>query len=65
MARQVRRSEGWLGRIGLVLLGVLIVWFVVSSVLGFVFSLIRMLLFVALFAVVAWFVLIGPPDRRD
>ncbi|MGH9192951.1 MAG: hypothetical protein ACRDZ0_10840 [Acidimicrobiales bacterium] len=65
MARQVRRSEGWLGRIGLVLLGVLIVWFVVSSVLGFVFSLIRMLLFVALFAIVAWFVLIGAPDRRD
>ena len=47
------------------LLGVLIFWFVVSSVLGFVFSLIRMLLFVALFAIVAWFVLIGPPDRHD
>jgi hypothetical protein len=65
MARQVRRSEGWLGRVGLVLLGVLIVWFLVSSVLGFVFSLIRMLLLVALFAIVAWFVLIGPPDRHD
>jgi hypothetical protein len=65
MARQVRRSEGWLGRVGVVLLGVLIVWLVVSSVLGFVFSLIRMLLLVALFAIVAWFVLIGPPDRHD
>jgi hypothetical protein len=65
MARQVRSSEGWMGRVGLVLLGVLITWFVVSSVLGFVFSLIRMLLFVALFAIVAWFVLIGPPDRHD
>ncbi|HET6834193.1 MAG TPA: hypothetical protein VFH30_10005 [Acidimicrobiales bacterium] len=65
MARQVRRSGGWMGRVGLVLLGVLIVWLVVSSVLGFVFSLIRMLLFVALFAIVAWFVLIGPPDRHD
>jgi uncharacterized membrane protein len=65
MARQVRRSEGWLGRVGLVLLAVLIVWFLVSSVLGFVFSLIRMLLFVALFAIVAWFVLIGPPDSND
>ncbi|MGH9215706.1 MAG: hypothetical protein ACRD0V_10145 [Acidimicrobiales bacterium] len=65
MARPVRRSEGWLGRVGLVLLGVLIVWFVVSSLLGFVFSLIRMLMFVALFAIVAWFVLIGPPDRRE
>jgi hypothetical protein len=65
MARQVRHSEGWLGRIALVLLAVLVVWFLVSSVLGFVFSLIRVLLFVALFAIVAWFVLIGPPDRND
>jgi hypothetical protein len=65
VARPVRRSEGWLGRVGLVLLGVLIVWFVASSLLGFVFSLIRMLMFVALFAIVAWFVLIGPPDRRE
>ena len=65
MARQVRRSEGWLGRVGVVLLAVLIVWLLVSSVLGFVFSLIRMLLFVALFAIVAWFVLIGPPGRHD
>ena len=65
MARQVRRSDGWLGRVGLVLLAVLIVWLLVSSVLGFVYSLIRMLLLVALFAIVAWFVLIGPPDRHD
>jgi hypothetical protein len=65
MARQARRSEGWMGRIALVLLAVLVVWLLVSSVLGFVFSFIRMLLFVALFAIVAWFVLIGPPDRRD
>jgi hypothetical protein len=65
MARQVRRSEGWMGRVALVLLAMLVVWFLASSVLGFVFSLIRMLLFVALFAIVAWFVLIGPPDRHD
>jgi hypothetical protein len=65
MARQARRSEGWLIRIGFVLLGVLIVWLVISSIVGFVFSLIRMLLFLGLFAIVAWFVLIGPPDRRD
>jgi|GEM_PF-2656703 hypothetical protein len=65
MARQVRRSEGWLGRVGLVLLAVLVVWFLVSAALGFVFSLVRTLLFIALFAIVAWFVLIGPPDRRD
>jgi uncharacterized membrane protein len=65
MARQVRRSEGWLGRVGLVVLAVLVVWLLVSAVLGFVFSLIRTLLFIALFAIVAWFVLIGPPDRPD
>jgi Ca2+/Na+ antiporter len=65
MARQAPRSDGLLTRIGFVLLGVLIVWLVVSSILGFVFSLIRMLLFLALFAIVAWFVLVGPPDRRD
>ena len=65
MARQVRRSEGWLGRVGLLLLAVLVVWFFVSAVLGFVFSLIRTLLFIALFAIAAWFVLIGPPDHQD
>jgi hypothetical protein len=65
MARQVRRSDGWLGRIGLVVLAVLVVWFVVSALVGVVFSLIRTLLFIALFAIVAWFVLIGPPDRHD
>jgi uncharacterized membrane protein len=65
MARQVRRSDGWLGRIGLVVLAVLVVWFVVSALVGVVFSLIRTLLFIALFAIVAWFALIGPPDRHD
>ena len=54
-----------MGRVALVLLAMLVVWLLVSSVLGFVFSLIRMLLFVALFAIVAWFVLIGPPDRHE
>ena len=54
-----------MGRVALVLLAMLVVWLLVSSVLGFVFSVIRMLLFVALFAIVAWFVLIGPPDRHD
>jgi hypothetical protein len=65
MARPVRRSEGWLGRVALVVLAALVVWLLVSSVLGFVFSLIRMLLLLVLFAIVAWFVLIGPPDRHD
>ena len=65
MARQVRRSEGWMGRVAVVVLAVLVVWFLVSAVMGFVFSLIRTLLFIALFAIVAWFVLIGPPDRHE
>jgi hypothetical protein len=65
MARQVRRGEGWLGRVAVVVLAVLVVWFFVSAVMGFVFSLIRTLLFIALFAIVAWFVLIGPPDRHE
>lgn len=65
MAGPVRRREGLLGRVGLVVLAVVVVWLLVSSVLGFVFSLIRMLLLLVLFAIVAWFVLIGPPDRRD
>ena len=65
MARQVRRGEGWLGRGAVVVLAVVVVWFLVSAVLGFVFSLIRTLQFIALFAIVAWFVLIGPPDRHE
>jgi hypothetical protein len=65
MARQVRRGEGGLGRVAVVVLAVLVVWFLVSAALGFVFSLIRTLLFIALFAIVAWFVLIGPPDRHE
>jgi hypothetical protein len=52
-------------RIGLAVLAALIVWLIVTSIVGFVFSLIRMLLFVGLFAIVAWFVLAGPLDRRD
>jgi len=65
MARPAERSQGFLGKIGVALLVVLAAWLVVQLFLGFVFSLIRVALFVALFAVVAWFVLIGPPDRRE
>jgi hypothetical protein len=54
-----------LGKIGVVLLVVLVAWLVVQLFLGFVFSLIRTALFLALFAVVAWFVLVGPPDRPE
>lgn len=65
MVRPARPSEGLLRRVGVALLVVLVLWLVLQLLVGFVFSLIRMLLFLALFAVVAWIVLIGPPDRRS
>ncbi|MGH9111382.1 MAG: hypothetical protein ACRDZN_03645 [Acidimicrobiales bacterium] len=65
MVRPAERGQGFLGKIGIALLVVLVAWLAVQLFLGFVFSLIRMALFVALFAVVAWFVLVGPPDRRE
>jgi hypothetical protein len=49
--------------VGIVLL--LIAWIVIRFALGFVYSIIRSVLFIALFAVVAWIVLVGPPGRRD
>ena len=49
--------------VGLVLL--VLAWIVLRLVLGFVYSLIRSALFIALFAVVAWVVLVGPPGRRE
>jgi hypothetical protein len=65
VARPDWRSEGWLVRAGAVLLVVLVVWLIVQLVVGFVFSLIRMALLLALFAVVAWIVLVGPPERDE
>lgn len=49
--------------VGLVLL--LVAWVVIRALLGMVYSIIRSALFVALFLVVAWIVLVGPPGRRD
>lgn len=49
--------------VGLVIL--VVAWIVVRILLGFVYSIIRALLFIALFALVAWVVLVGPPGRRD
>ncbi len=49
--------------VGLVLL--IIAWIVIRIALGMVYSIIRSVLFIALFAVVAWIVLVGPPGRRD
>ncbi|HEX6237337.1 MAG TPA: hypothetical protein VFZ68_09090 [Acidimicrobiales bacterium] len=49
--------------VGLVVL--LLAWLVLRLLLGFLFTVVRALLFLALFAIVAWVVLVGPPDRRD
>jgi hypothetical protein len=58
-----RSSLGTRVVVGIVALVVL--WIVVRVVLGMVYSLIRAALFIALFAIVAWVVLVGPPGRRD
>ncbi|HEX6418745.1 MAG TPA: hypothetical protein VFZ77_09615 [Acidimicrobiales bacterium] len=49
--------------VGIVLL--LAAWIVIRLVLGTLYAIIRSVLFIALFAVVAWIVLVGPPGRRD
>jgi hypothetical protein len=49
--------------VGVVLL--VIAWIVIRMALGFVYSIVRAVAFLALFAVVAWIVLVGPPGRRE
>jgi len=39
-----------------------VLWLVLRMVLGAVFAFIRMGLFIVLFGIVAWVVLIGPPE---
>lgn len=65
MARPVERSSGWTTRLLLGVLLVIVAWWVLTSLVGLVFSLIRMLLFLALFAVIAWVVLVGGRDRNS
>lgn len=43
----------------------LLAWIAIRMALGFVYSIVRALVFVALFAVVVWIVLVGPPGRRE
>lgn len=64
MARPAERSSGWTTRLLLGVLLVIVAWWVLTALVGFVFSLIRMLLFLALFAVIAWVVLVGGRDRN-
>ncbi len=66
MSRQPAAPRGSLSTrllVGLVLL--IVAWIVIRIALGMVYSIIRSVLFIALFAVVAWIVLVGPPGRRD
>jgi hypothetical protein len=66
MAQPVEpRGGGLTGRIVLGLVVLVIIWFVVQSVLGMVFAVARAALLIALFGVVAWVVLVGPPGGRD
>jgi hypothetical protein len=66
MARPVEPRGGWLtSRIVLGILVLVVIWIVVQSVLGMVFAVVRGALLIALFGVVAWVVLVGPPGGRD
>jgi hypothetical protein len=66
MARPVEpRGSGLTGRIVLGLVVLVVLWFVVESVLGMVLAAVRAALLLALFGIVAWIVLVGPPGGRD
>ena len=60
-----RPRESLLGRVVVTLAILFVAWLVLQIVVGWVFSIVRALVILALFAVVAWVVLIGRPDRRD
>lgn len=63
MSEPARPRESFATRlvVGVVLL--VGAWLVLRLVLGMVYSIIRAALFIALFLVVAWVVLVGPPGR--
>lgn len=65
MSRPAAPRESFTTRlvVGIVLL--IVAWIVIRALLGMVYAIIRALLFIALFAIVAWIVLVGPPGRRD
>jgi hypothetical protein len=60
-----RPRESLLGRFVVGLAILFLAWLLLQIVVGWVFSIVRALVILALFAVVAWVVLIGRPDRRD
>jgi hypothetical protein len=48
-----------MGRVAVIAVILFVAWLVVQVLLGWVFAFVRTLLFVALFAVIAWVVLVG------
>ena len=65
MAQPVEpRESSLLTRLAVGALVLVALWLLAGVLVGFVFTILRTLLFLGLFAVVAWIVLIGPPDRR-
>jgi len=59
--RPRRANDQLILRIGVGVLAVIAAIMVLNIILGWIFSLIRVALLLALLGVVAWFVLIGPP----
>ncbi|HKH04023.1 MAG TPA: hypothetical protein VKA65_02580 [Acidimicrobiales bacterium] len=66
MARQVepRKSTSLSTRVVIGVVILVTAWLALQFVIGAVFALIRAALFVALFGLIAWVVLVGPPDFR-
>jgi hypothetical protein len=60
-----RSSESLLTRVLLGLVVLLVAWFVLQLVVGWLFTLLRVALLLGLLGIVGWFVLIGPPGVDD
>jgi hypothetical protein len=60
-----RSSESLLTRVLLGLVVLLVAWFVLQWVVGWLFTLLRVALLLGLLGVVGWFVLIGPSSLDD
>jgi hypothetical protein len=58
-------SERLLTRILLGLVIIILAWFVLDFVLGWLFQLLRIAVLLALLGIVAWIVLVGPPGSDD
>jgi hypothetical protein len=59
MAQPVPPRPSLLGRVAVIAVILFVAWLVLQVLLGWVFTFVRTLLFVALFAVIAWVVLVG------